>query len=97
MVGPLFTISAINVARAAIHKADRALGLSTPVQLSIDSHDPSQVLGLFIRISGPDQQTREVAVDDAAVEACVSGVAYVDVLVNELAAQVSEAAREVLA
>lgn len=97
MVGPLFTISAINVARAATHKADRALGLSTPVELSVDSHDPSHVLRLFIRISGPDQRTREVAVDDTAILACISGVTDVDALVNDLATKVAEAAREVLA
>lgn len=71
MVGELFTINAINVARAAQREVERRLHPDAPVDITVGSRTNGYEQ-LFIRISPPTEPAIEIDVDDAAVRTCLA-------------------------
>lgn len=59
-VGPLFTISAINVARAAVRQAEAKLPPDAPVAITVEVHDPADSNRLHVAVTGTDGQVREI-------------------------------------
>lgn len=99
MLGELFTISAINLARAAVRAVEQRLDPLTPVDITIGSRDPDGSERLFIRVGSADAPGIEIDVDDEAVRVCLdeegSGATHrlVDGLAREIVAAVREALR----
>lgn len=93
MVGPLFTVSTINVARAAIRKAEHGLSLETPVEVKVGAHDPSKPSNLHVRVSNPAGQAYEIDVSEAVVDVCLLREEPLDanVLIDQLAAEIRAA------
>lgn len=98
MVGALFTISAINIARAAMHAADRLLPPDAAYETHLDSHDPEKIRRLYVRVSTPAGQTREVDVDDEEIRACLDMNTPTNPTqtVSDLAMKIAEAVRTIL-
>lgn len=100
MVGQFFMINAINIARAAIRKADRGLPLDAPVEITVGSHDTTQSGRLlFVSVSNPAGLVREISVDDTKIAELLAKDDPVDVnaLIDELADEIRAATREILA
>lgn len=50
-VGRLFTISTINVARAAVSEAERAVSIDALVDIHVGSHGPDGSAQLYVEVS----------------------------------------------
>jgi hypothetical protein len=86
MVGELFTISPVNVARAAVRAAGPRLD-DPMTPMPVGSHDPHGFHRVYVEVGG-----REVAVDDGAVRACLAGELDADDLVARVADAIVSAA-----
>lgn len=99
-VGPLFTISAINVARAAVREVERGISVDFPVDISIGSCDPARTSQLYIEVVAREGGTRLIEVDDAAVDVCLAEDDHetthrrVNELIDALAGEIRAAATE---
>lgn len=95
-IGPLFTISAINVARAAVREAERGLPMDAPIEVTVCSRTNGYER-LFIMVSQQDGPATEIDVDDEAVCACLEEDDHptcrrmVDELIDGLAGEVRAA------
>ncbi|MBT1619994.1 type II toxin-antitoxin system ParD family antitoxin [Curtobacterium flaccumfaciens pv. poinsettiae] len=102
-IGPLFTISTINVARAAVREAKREIPTDAPVDIQVGSHKADGSAQLYVEVASHAGETCKIDVDDVAVETCLAERDY-DTLhrmvsdpVERLAREISAAAREQLA
>jgi hypothetical protein len=71
-VGPLFTISAINVARAAVHEAGRAISIDAPVDIHVGCYGRDGSAHLYVEVSSRGGSVQRIDVDDAEVSACLA-------------------------
>jgi hypothetical protein len=70
MVGPLFTVSTINVARAAIRNAEHGLSLEAPVEVKVGAHDPSKPNNRHVRAQSRRAGLRNRCYE-SAVDVCL--------------------------
>lgn len=102
-VGPLFTISAINVARAAVREVERAISIDAPVDIHVGSYARDGSAQLYVAVSSRDGRVQRINVDDAAVSACLAEQDHdtshrmVSDLMDRLAREIRAAARAQLA
>ncbi|GAA1338607.1 MULTISPECIES: hypothetical protein [Bacteria] len=102
-VGPLFTISTINVARAAVREAEHAVSIDAPVDIRVGSHEPDGSARLYVEVSSHSGATQKIDVDDAAISACLAEQDYdayrrmVNALVEELASEIKTVVRAQIA
>lgn len=69
---PLFVISTINVARAAVRDAERELPTDAPVDIQGGSHRADGSAQLYVEVSSHAGETCKIDVDDTAVETCLA-------------------------
>lgn len=91
MTGELFTVNAINVARAAIRAAERSIPLDAPVELR-----PVEQEGrLVVRVTGRGGDVHDVPVDEAGIQAWHRGEEInVERLVSGMAQEIRKHADE---
>lgn len=94
MIGPLFTISAVNVARAAVRQAEARIPVEDLVEITVGSHDPGPVAEMYVLVTSPAGRQPEILVDDGAVRDCLdsedaqTAQAETQQLVDRLAAEI---------
>lgn len=69
MIGPLFTISASNIGRAAIEAASRPVPLDDPSTITLAAHPDG---GVLIQVRAPGGFCRDVPVEETAVREVLS-------------------------
>lgn len=101
--GPPFTISAINVARAAVRQVEREIPIDAPVDIQVGSRRRDGSAQLYVEVSSHAGETSQIDVDDAAVETCLAERDYdaarrmVSDLVERLAGEIKAAVHRQLA
>lgn len=101
-VGPLFTVSAINVARAAVRQAEQSIPADAPVDIRVGSYGSDGSAQLYIEVSSRGDEVQRIDVDDSAVSACLNELAYdtshrmVSDLVDRLAGDTKTAVKALL-
>lgn len=75
-VGPLFTTSAINIARAAVRRAEHSIASDAPVGIRVDSYGPDGSRRLYVEVSSDTSDGRRINVDDSTIDACLAEPDY---------------------
>ncbi|MFV0254377.1 MAG: type II toxin-antitoxin system ParD family antitoxin [Beutenbergiaceae bacterium] len=97
--GSHFTISAINVARAAIRQTERAISTDAPVDIKVRNYGSDGSSRVYIEVSSPAGKAQRVDVDDSEISACLaeqdssSSRRKVSGLVDRLAGEIEAAVR----